>query len=129
MNIVGTPCSAVQRSSATACSVASGSKDFAREDHARAAVTQASTASTMPKQWYSGTGMHSESASLKFIARAMKCALLSTLWCVSVAPFGLPVVPLVNWMLIASRQSSLCADRVQPAASGRLARPRSSSAS
>ena len=68
--------------------------------------TQASTASTMPKQWYSGTGMHSASASLKPIACAMKCALLTMLWCVSVAPFGLPVVPLVNWMLIGSWQSS-----------------------
>ena len=90
--------------------------------------TQASTASTMPKQWYSGTGMHSESASLKFIAWAMKCALLTMLWCVSVAPFGLPVVPLVNWMLIASWQPSVALIASSRCVC-RLARPRCSSAS
>ena len=63
-------------------------------------LTQASTASTMPKQWYSGTGMHSASCSLKRIAIAMKRALFTTLWCVSVAAKGQTGVPLVNWILI-----------------------------
>ncbi|MDR8850746.1 hypothetical protein FEP99_03771 [Burkholderia pseudomultivorans] len=58
--------------------------------------------------------MHSASCSLKRIAIAMKRALLTTLRCVSVAPFGLPVVPLVNWMLIGSVAAS-----VAPSASSR----------
>ena len=33
-------------------------------------------------------------------------ALFRMLWCVSVAPLGLPVVPLVYWMLIGSSQWS-----------------------
>ena len=104
MNIVGTPCSAVQRSSDTAASVAPASKTSPGNTIAAPLATQASTASTMPKQWYSGTGMHSRSASLKRIAAATAIALLTMLWCVSVAPFGWPVVPLVNWMLIGSWQ-------------------------
>jgi hypothetical protein len=35
----------------------------------------------------------------------MKNPLLRMLWCVSVAPFGAPVVPEVNWMLIGSGQA------------------------
>jgi len=49
----------------------------------------------------------------------MKRPLLTTLWCVSVAPFGLPVVPLVNWMLMASWHR-------QPANGTGAPRPRSS---
>ena len=56
----------------------------------------------MPKQWYSGTGMHSASASENCMQRPVAIALLTMLWCVSVAPLGAPVVPLVNWMLIGS---------------------------
>ncbi len=37
---------------------------------------------------------------------ATAIALLTMLWCVSVAPLGAPVVPLVNWMLIGSWQRS-----------------------
>ncbi len=39
----------------------------------------------------------------------MKKPLLSTLWWVSVVPFGLPVVPEVNWMLIGSSNCSVSA--------------------
>ena len=107
MNIVGTPCSAVQPSSDTAASVAPASKISPGNTIAAPLDTQASTASTMPKQWYSGTGMQSLSASVKRIAAATAIALLTTLWCVSVAPLGWPVVPLVNWMLIGSKQPSV----------------------
>ena len=119
MNIVGTPCSAVQRSSATALSAATGSNASPGNTIAAPVDTDASTASTMPKQWYSGTGMHSESSSEKSIAIAMKRPLLTTLWCVSVAPFGLPVVPLVNWMLIGSwaKQSANAAGSTRPRSS------------
>ena len=44
----------------------------------------------------------SRSSTPKFIISATKKPLLRILWCVSVAPFGSPVVPLVNWMLIGS---------------------------
>ena len=65
-------------------------------------VSTARLPSTMPKQWYSGTGMHRRSASVSFIASPMKKPLFRMLRCVSVAPLGKPVVPLVNWMLMAS---------------------------
>ena len=61
----------------------------------------------MPKQWYSGTGMHSLSCSVSFIASPMKKPLFRMLWWVSVAPFGAPVVPEVNWMLIGSSNCSV----------------------
>jgi hypothetical protein len=51
MNIVGTPCSAVQRSSATAASVARGSKTGAGITIVAPWVTQARLPRTMPKQW------------------------------------------------------------------------------
>ena len=50
MNIVGTPCSAVQRSSATAASVAAGSNDSPGNTIVAPVDTQASTDNTMPKQ-------------------------------------------------------------------------------
>jgi hypothetical protein len=50
MNIVGTPCSAVQRSWATAASVATGSKTSPGKTIAAPTETQASVANTMPKQ-------------------------------------------------------------------------------
>ena len=128
MNMVGTPCSAVQRSSLTACSVATGSNDSPGKTMAAPVETQASTASTMPKQWYSGTGMHRLSFSVKFMAWAMKRALFTTLWCVSVAPLGLPVVPLVNWMLMASWHDSPAPSASSAARSAR-ARPLASTSS
>ena len=67
--------------------------------------------------------MHNRSSGPKAIAWATKRALLTMLWWVRVAPFGDPVVPEVNWMLIAS-----CGDRASLMASRltRLApRPRS----
>lgn len=106
MNMVGTPCSAVQRSSATARSVASGSKASPGKTMHAPVAAQASTDITMPKQWYSGTGTHRRSVPCRFIAMATKRALLTMLTWVSVAPLGAPVVPLVNWMLIASSGDS-----------------------
>src|SRR5881628_2070011 len=50
MNIVGTPCNAVQRSSATAASVAAGSNDSPGNTIVAPVDTQASTDKTMPKQ-------------------------------------------------------------------------------
>jgi hypothetical protein len=45
--------------------------------------------------------------------------LFRMLWCVSVAPLGLPVVPLVNWMLMASWHVQHAGERVQRARSAR----------
>jgi hypothetical protein len=50
--------------------------------------------------------MQSLSCSEKRIAPAIERPLLTMLRCVSVAPLGAPVVPLVNWMLMGSRASS-----------------------
>ena len=116
MNIVGTPCSAVQRCLANDSSVSAASKPSPGNTIVAPDVTQHSTPSTMPKQWYSGTGMHSLSSGASAIALAQKRALLTMLKCDSVAPFGAPVVPLVNWMLIASSGSSAARQRVEPAA-------------
>ena len=46
--------------------------------------------------------MHSRSSGPSFMHSPMKKPLLRMLRCVSVAPLGKPVVPLVNWMLIGS---------------------------
>ena len=54
------------------------------------------------KQWYNGTGMHRRSAGVRRMASPMKKPLFRMLRCVSVAPFGNPVVPLVNWILMGS---------------------------
>ncbi|MNT23778.1 hypothetical protein D3C72_1592130 [compost metagenome] len=50
INMVGTPCRAVQRSSLAACMVASGSKASPGNTMQAPTETQASTDSTMPKQ-------------------------------------------------------------------------------
>ena len=70
MNIVGTPCKAVQRWRATVASVCRGSKLSPGKTIVAPLATQAKTPSTMPKQWYSGTGMHRRSRSPSAIARA-----------------------------------------------------------
>ncbi len=62
---------------------------------------------TMPKQWYSGTGMHRRSCSVRRMASPTKKPLFRMLRWVSVAPLGWPVVPEVNWMLIGSSQRSV----------------------
>ena len=51
MNMVGTPCRPVQRSSDTACRVAIGSKPSPGCTMQLPWVTQARLPSTMPKQW------------------------------------------------------------------------------
>ena len=55
-----------------------------------------------------------------------ECPLFRMLWCVSVAPLGLPVVPLVYWMLIGSSVSS-CSSRC-PTSDGSTPAPSSTSA-
>ena len=96
MNMVGTPCSPVQRSACTVSSTAFGSKPSPGNTMAAPCVTQARLPSTMPKQWYRGTGMHKRSCGVRRMASPMKKPLLRILWCVKVAPFGAPVVPDVN---------------------------------
>ena len=64
MNIVGTPYSDVQRSVSTARNVASGSNAASGKTIVAPCVVQARLPSTMPKQWYSGTGMQTRSASV-----------------------------------------------------------------
>ena len=110
MNIVGTPYTAVHRSSASASSVASGSKPAAGYTIVDPDAMQPRLPIPMPKQWYSGTGMQTRSIDVYPMFRAIAWALFKMLWCVSVAPLGLPVVPLVYWMLMGSSVSS-CSSR------------------
>ena len=79
MNIVGTPCRAVQRSACTAARVARGSKPSPGKTILAPLTTQASTDKTIPKQWYSGTGMARLSASVKRMQVATAQALLTML--------------------------------------------------
>ncbi len=46
--------------------------------------------------------MHNRSSTVSLIAEVTKLPLLTMLLWVSVAPLGAPVVPEVNWMLMAS---------------------------
>ena len=80
----------------------------------------------MPKQWYSGTGMHSRSRSVRRIASPTKKPLFRMLRCVSVAPLGCPVVPEVNWMLIASSERSVGPMAASCARLSAVARPANS---
>ena len=65
--------------------------------------------------------MQSASPGFSRIARAQATALLTMLRWVRVAPFGAPVVPEVNWMLIGSRGLSPPGDRVEAPALGAAA--------
>ncbi|MCY1553790.1 hypothetical protein D9M68_903100 [compost metagenome] len=84
---------------------------------------------TMPKQWYSGTGMHRRSSGVRRIASPTKKPLFRMLRWVSVAPLGKPVVPEVNWMLIGSVGESVgpmaasCSCCAAPASAGRSSKP------
>ena len=102
MNIVGTPCKPVQRSACTVSSTAWTSKLAPGSTMAAPWVTQAILPRTMPKQWYSGTGMHRRSLVVSRIASPTKKPLFRMLWWLSVAPLGAPVVPDVNWILTGS---------------------------
>ena len=62
--MVGTPYSAVARSSWTARRVAVGSNAGDGKMTAAPRLYAPITPNTMPKQWYIGTGMHSRSASV-----------------------------------------------------------------
>ena len=66
MNIVGTPCSAVQRSRCTDASTFSGSKSSTITIVEPCVITE-QTPSTQPKQWNSGTQISSRSAAVKCI--------------------------------------------------------------
>ena len=77
----------------------------------------------MPKQWYSGTGMHSRSASVRRMASPTKKPLFRMLRWVRVAPLGWPVVPLVNWMLMASVARSVGPISASRARLAAVARP------
>ena len=59
-------------------------------------VTQTKLPSTIPKQWYMGTGMQSRSNSVSRMSSATKNALFRMLWWLRVEALGAPVVPLVN---------------------------------
>ncbi len=72
--------------------------------------------------------MHSASCSVSRITRAIARALLTTLRCVRVAPFGLPVVPLVNWILMGSVSARPAPSTSRPACS-RSVRPCASTSS
>ena len=58
--------------------------------------------------------MQTRSLGVRRCASPMKKPLLRMLWCVSVAPFGAPVVPLVNWMLIGSSNCSFADKLAEP---------------
>ena len=64
MNIVGTPYRLVQRSSAHARSVASGSNVSAGYTMQAPLDVHARLPITIPKQWYSGTGTQTRSRSV-----------------------------------------------------------------
>ena len=107
LNIVGTPWTPVQRSEFNASSVSTGSNPSPGKTIVVPPTTQAKLPSTMPKQWYKGTGIHSLSFCVSCILSATKRALLTIFVWVSVAAFGTPVVPEVNCRLIGSSGNSL----------------------
>ena len=118
MNMVGTPCRPVQRSACTVSNTVRASKPSFGYTMALPWVRQARLPSTIPKQWYMGTGIHSLSAGVSCIHSPIKKPLFRMLRCVSVAPLGKPVVPLVNWMLIGSVAFSPCCTSATRASSG-----------
>ena len=107
--MVGTPNSAVHCSSCTVSSTLSGSNASSGNTMVAPWLTQPRTPITIPKQWYSGTGMHKRSLSVNFIVSETKYPLFRILKWVRVAPLGNPVVPLVNCMLIGSSGCSKAA--------------------
>ena len=59
MNIVGTPCNAVQRSASTALSTSPASNPSLGNSIDAEWLTHANTPITIPNVWNSGTGMQS----------------------------------------------------------------------
>lgn len=57
---------------------------------------------TIPKQWYKGTGIQILSLSVSLIFYPIKKPLFKILTWDRVAPFGDPVVPEVNYILVGS---------------------------
>jgi hypothetical protein len=101
-NMVGTPYSAVARSSCTARSEASGLKASLGNRIAEPCVAVAMYPRTSPKQWNKGGGQQTTSSAVSRIRSPMKYPLFKIDSCVRHAAFGRPVVPDVNWMLIVS---------------------------
>ena len=64
MNMVGTPYRLVHLSPATASRTSAGLNPGPGRMIADPCVVQARVPSTMPKQWYRGTGMHTRSSSV-----------------------------------------------------------------
>ena len=62
----------------------------------------------MPKQWKRGTGSSSRSSGVNFMHSPIAKPLFTMLWCVSITPFGKPVVPEVYCMLITSWWCRVC---------------------
>ena len=69
-NIVGTPCSAVQRCFDIELKVSAALKPSPGNTIVAPDAVAHSTPTTMPKQWYSGTGMQSRSPGPSAIALA-----------------------------------------------------------
>jgi hypothetical protein len=57
-----------------------------------------SWSTTLPAVWKSGIALSNRSSAPNRARRATNRALLIVPWCVMMAPFGAPVVPLVNWI-------------------------------
>src|SRR3990172_12441836 len=89
--MVGTPYRAVHCSSATACSVFSGSKESFGYTAAAPCVRHPRFPITIPKQWYKGTGIQSLSFSVNNMVSQTILPLFRIFLWDRVAPLGLPV--------------------------------------
>ncbi len=69
-------------------------------------LTQAITPSTQPKQWNSGTGMHTRSAAGEVLVGADPVAVVEDVVVGELTPLGNPVVPEVYCMFTTSMQCS-----------------------
>ena len=86
--------------------------NFSRNTIVAPWFTQLITPSTQPKQWKSGTGMHTRSREERFWHAPIQKPSLPMLRCVSCTPFGKPVVPEVYCMFTTSFTSH-CAWRAR----------------
>ena len=76
--------------------------NFSRNTIVEPWFTQLITPSTQPKQWNSGTGMHTRSRQVRFWQAPIQKPSFAMLRWVSCTPFGKPVVPLVYCMFTTS---------------------------
>jgi hypothetical protein len=88
-------------------------------DHGRAVGQAAQVAHHHAEAVVERHRMHTRSPGTRRIASPTKKPLLRMLWCDSVAPLGLPVVPEVNWMLIGSSNCRRSPSLDRPARRGR----------